>query len=359
MFGVRPLRENRRPSILMPMRAFLVRQVLSLPPRWLLAMSGGKPTTIAGRTLDPRVQFLSAQAKSRPGLHTMDVASARKASADGLKLLDAPPREGVEIEDREIPGPDEKQKLRIRIYRPAKPERLTPVLVYFHMGGVVIGDLDTCHHFCSLVTAETGCLTVSVDYRLAPEHKFPAAVDDAVTAFRWARDNARILGGNAERVAIGGDSAGGMLAAVVGQEMMRVGERGPVLQVLIYPAVNWTAAGGSMDEYAEAFPLNTPMMTWFRNHYLTGETQARDVRVSPALEPNLRGLPPALIFTAGHDPLVDQGRDYAEALKSQNVPAMYRCFDALPHGFTAMSGAIPAAAAANLEIAQEIRRTLG
>jgi acetyl esterase/lipase len=289
----------------------------------------------------------------------MDVAAAREASADGLKLLDAPARQGVEIEDREIPGPEEKKKLRIRIYRPVKPERLTPVLVYFHMGGVVIGDLETCHHFCSLMTAEAGCMTISVDYRLAPEHKFPAAVDDAVTAFRWARDNARALGGNVERVAACGDSAGGMLAAVVAQEMLRVGERGPVLQVLIYPALNWTAAGGSMDDYADAFPLNTPMMTWFRNHYLNAEAEAADVRVSPGLETNLAGLPPALIFTAGHDPLVDQGRDYATALKSQNVPAMYRCFNELPHGFTAMSGAIPAAAAANLEIAQEVRRILG
>jgi acetyl esterase/lipase len=359
MFARRPLRMRRRRRILRPMRSFLVRQVLSLPPRWLVALSGGKPVTIAGRTLDPRVQFMAAQAKSRPGLHTMDVAAARKASADGLRLLDAPAHDGVEIEDREIPGSSERQKLRVRIYRPVKPERLTPVLVYFHMGGVVIGDLETCHHFSSLMTAETGCLTVSVDYRLAPEHKFPAAVDDAVTAFRWARDNARSLGGNVERVAIGGDSAGGMLAAVVSQEMLRVRERGPVLQVLIYPAVNWTAAGGSMEDYAEAFPLNTPMMTWFRNHYLNSESEATDVRVSPGLARDLHGLPPALIFTAGHDPLVDQGRDYATALKTQNVPVLYRCFDPLPHGFTAMSGAIPAAAAANLEIAQEIRRTLG
>jgi acetyl esterase len=359
MFAHRLLRARGCRSIFPGMRAFLVRKVLSLPPRWLLAMSGGKPVTIAGRTLDPRVQFLAAQAKARPGLNTMEVSAARKASADGLALLDAKPREGVEIEDREIPGPEEKQKLRVRIYRPQKAERLAPVMVYFHMGGVVIGDLETCHHFCSLMTAEAGCIAVSVDYRLAPEHKFPAAVDDALAAFRWVRDNARALGGNVERVAVGGDSAGGMLAAVVSQELARVGERGPVLQMLIYPAVDWTASGGSMDEYAQAFPLNTPMMTWFRDHYLNSLDEVRDVRVSPALAPDLLGLPPALIFTAGHDPLVDQGRDYATALKSQNVPVMYRCFDELPHGFTAMSGAVPSAAKANLDIAHELRRTLG
>jgi acetyl esterase/lipase len=341
------------------MRGFLVRSVLSLPPRWLIAMAGGKPLTIAGRTLDPRVQFLAAQAKSRPGLHTMDVAAARKASDDGLALLDAPVREDVAIEDRAIPGADAGQEIRMRTYRPLRPDGLRPVLVYFHMGGGVIGGLETCHHFCSLMAAEAGCLTVNVDYRLAPEHKFPAAVHDAAAAFRWARDNIRDLGGNPERVAAGGDSAGGMLAAVVAQEMARRGERGPVLQLLIYPAVDWTAAGGSMQEYAEAFPLNAPMMTWFRGHYLNDDGEAADVRVSPALEKDLERLAPALIFTAGHDPLVDQGRDYATALKTQNVPALYRCFDALPHGFTAMSGAIPAAAEANLDIARELKRALG
>jgi acetyl esterase/lipase len=341
------------------MRAFLVRQVLSLPNRWLIAMAGGKPLTIAGRTLDPRVQFLAAQAKGRPGLNTMDVAVARKASDDGLALLDAPPREGVEIQARTIPGAEPGQTLRIRTYQPKRADGLRPVLVYFHMGGGVIGGLDTCHYFCSVMAAEAGCLTVNVDYRLAPEHKFPAAVHDAIAAFRWARDHIRDLGGNPERVAVGGDSAGGMLAAVVAQEMDRLRERGPVLQLLIYPAVDWTATSGSMQEYAEAFPLNSAMMSWFRGHYLNADADAADVRVSPGLETELERLPPALVFTAGHDPLVDQGRDYASALKTQGVPVLYRCFDTLPHGFTAMSGAIPAAAEANLDIARELARTLG
>jgi acetyl esterase len=341
------------------MRGFLVRTVLSLPPRWLIAMAGGQPLTIAGRTLDPRVQFLAGQAKGRPGMHTLEVAAARKASDDGLMLLDAPAREDVEIENRTIPGAQAGETLRIRTYRPKRRDGLLPVLVYFHMGGGVIGGLDTCHHFCSLMAAEAGCLTVNVDYRLAPEHKFPAAVHDAVAAFRWARDDIRDLGGNPERIAIGGDSAGGMLAAVVAQEMDRARERGPVLQLLIYPAVDWNAAGGSMHDYADAFPLNTPMMTWFRGHYLNNDDEATDVRVSPALEKDLERLPPALIFTAGHDPLVDQGRDYATALKTQGVPVLYRCMDSLPHGFTAMSGAIPAAARANLDIARELARALG
>jgi acetyl esterase/lipase len=150
-----------------------------------------------------------------------------------------------------------------------------------------------------------------------------------------------------------------MLSAVVAQEMRRLNERAPVLQLLIYPSVDWTATGGSMVSCADSFPLDAPMMTWFRHHYLNSEDEARDVRVSPALEPDLRGLPPALIYTAGHDPLLDQGRDYAEALKTQGVPVLYRCMDSLPHAFTQMSGAIPAAREALLDIARDVRRTLG
>jgi acetyl esterase/lipase len=341
------------------MRSLLVRTVLSLPERWLVSMAGGAPVSIEGRTLDPRVQFLAAQAKKGPKLKDMQPQEARKASAEAFALLDASALPGVEIEDRQIPGHGPDRAIPVRLYRPLAPNRLTPVLVYLHMGGGVIGDLETCHHFCSLLALEAGCLVVSVDYRLAPEHKFPAALDDALTAFRWSVANARGLGGNAARIAIGGDSAGGMLAAVVSQEMRRQNERAPVLQLLIYPAVDWTAKSGSMEAFADSFPLNREMMDWFAAHYLQSPEQASDVRVSPALEPDLKGLPPALIYTAGHDPLADQGRDYAEALKSQGVPVLYRCFDSLPHAFTAMAGAVPAARASLVDIARDLRRTLG
>ena len=150
-----------------------------------------------------------------------------------------------------------------------------------------------------------------------------------------------------------------LLAAVVAQECRKMQERAPVLQLLIYPAVDWTATGGSMEAYANAWPLSAEMMSWFRDHYLRTPDDAKDLRVSPGLSPDLKGLPPALIYTAGHDPLVDQGRDYAEALKQQNVPVLYRCFDSLSHGFTAMAGAVPAARTALLDIAADLQRTLG
>jgi acetyl esterase/lipase len=322
-------------------------------------MSGGAPLTIEGRTLDARAQFLAARAKGQTQLYDMPVAEARVAAAKAFALFDRPAREDVDIQMLSAPRPGDDGAIPIRVYRPRLPNRLTPALVYFHMGGGVIWDLEICHHFCSSMAAEAGCLVLSVDYRRAPEHKFPAALDDALCAFRWARDHARALGGNSSRIAVGGDSAGGMLAAAVAQETRRLNERTPVLQLLIYPAVDWTAESGSMISYGESFPLNTPIMHWFREQFLNSLEDAADVRASPGRNPDLRGLPPALVYTAGHDPLVDQGRDYAEGLKVSGVPVLYRCFDSLPHGFTAMSGVLPAAASALTEIALDLRRTLG
>ena len=228
------------------------------------------------------------------------------------------------------------------------------------MGGCVIGDLETCHVFCSLIALRAGCLVVSVDYALAPEHKYPGAVDDALAAFRWVRENARMIGGNPSVVAVGGDSAGGYLSAVIAQELKRANEKPPVLQLLIYPAVDWLSETRSMTAFGNAYPLTTPIMDYFRNLYFSkAEEEAKELRASPGLAEDLSGLPPALIYTAGHDPLVDQGRDYAEALKIAGVPVLYRCYDNLSHAFTAMSGAIPAARVALYEIVADLRRAIG
>jgi acetyl esterase/lipase len=248
----------------------------------------------------------------------------------------------------------------VRTYKPRLPNRLVPTLVYFHMGGCVIGDLGTCHVFCSHIASRTSCLVVSVDYRLAPEHKFPAAVEDALAAFRWVRENGRALGGNPNRVAVGGDSAGGYLSAVIAQEMKRLNEKLPVLQLLIYPAVDWLSDTASMKAFGDSYPLTAPIMDYFRNLYFNNvDEEARDLRASPGLSNDLSGLPPALIYTAGHDPLVDQGRDYAEALKVAGVPVIYRCYDHLAHAFTAMSGAVPAARVAINEIIADLGRAFG
>ena len=345
-------------GILPHMLKILVRTLLSLPGSWLVALSGGKPLTIEGRTLDPRLQFLAAMASRQPSMAGMAAPEARKAAGAGLAMLDGEPARDVAIAELSIPsvgGPS----IRARSYKPQHAKGPLPTLVYYHMGGCVIGDLETCHVFCSLLASRAQCLVVSVDYRLAPEHKYPAAVDDALAAFRWVRANAPTLGGNPEVVGVGGDSAGGYLSAVITQEMQRANEKQPAVQLLIYPAVDWLSQTRSMTAFGNAYPLTTPIMDYFRELYFTNAaSEAKELRASPALAASLSGLAPALIYTAGHDPLVDQGRDYAEALKVARVPVLYRCYETLAHAFTAMSGAVPAARLALEEIAEDLRRAL-
>jgi acetyl esterase/lipase len=341
------------------MRKVLVRTLLSLPGSWLVAVSGGKPLSIEGRPLDPRLQFLSAMAKRQPSLATLSPGAARKAAGEGLALLDSQAAHDIDIANISLPI-DGGKAIPVRTYKPRLPNRLVPTLVYFHMGGCVIGDLETCHAFCSQIAFRAGCLVVSVDYRLAPEHKFPAAIDDALAAFRWVRQHARTLGGNPAIVAVGGDSAGGYLSAVIAQELKRANEKPPVLQMLIYPVVDWLSETASMKTFGDAYPLTAPIMDYFRNQYFADPMdEARDLKASPGLANDLAGLPPALIYTAGHDPLVDQGRDYAEALKVAGVPVIYRCYEHLSHAFTAMSGAVPRARLALNEIIEDLRRAIG
>lgn len=341
------------------MQKFIVRTLLGLPSSWLVRLAGGKPLTIEGRTLDPRLQFLAAQAKRQPSITTLSPMEARAATRQGLALLDGEPDPHIEIADLTIPGADG-IPLNARSYKPRLPNRFVPVLVYYHMGGFVIGDLDTCNVLCSTFAARAECLVISVDYRLAPEHKFPAPQEDALAAFRWVREHARELGGNSAMVAVGGDSAGGGLAAMIAQEMRRTGEKPPALQLLIYPAVDWLSQAPSMTLFKDAYPLTADIMAWFTNHFFNNvETEGKDLRASPGRAEDLTGLPPALIYTAGHDPIVDQGRDYAEALKIAGVPVLYRCYEHLTHAFTAMSGTVPGAKTAINEIAEDLRRAIG
>jgi acetyl esterase/lipase len=340
------------------MMKHVVRLLMRIPERWMVRFAGGKPLTIEGRTLDPRIQFLGAAAKLQPTIDSLPPVQARKFAASTMKLVDGDLAD-VEIHNIEIPDSDGRT-LKARTYRPKRANGPMTTLVYYHMGGCVVGDLDTCHAFCSYIADRGGFFVVSVDYRLAPEHRFPAAVDDAITSFRWACANAHALGGDPKRVAAGGDSAGGYLTAVLAQEMRRMKEQMPLFQMMIYPAVVWRIETPSMTTFGASYPLNTAMMYYFRDHYFADhERETLDYRGSPGLNPDLRGLPPALIYNAGHDPLVDQGRDYAEALKKAGVPVVYRCYDGLAHCFTAMSGVVPAARDALFEIIDDMQRAAG
>jgi acetyl esterase/lipase len=333
---------------------FAVKAVMSLPTPVLRLMAGGGVVYQGGRTLDPHFQFLTAAAKALPPVHTLSAQAGRAASAAGLKGVAGKRESGVKVEDFAIDGPG--GSLPLRSYRPVNQDPKAPVMVFAHFGGGVIGDLETCDAFCSIIARIARCAVVSVDYRLAPEHRWPAGLEDVLHAYRWTRDNAERFGAPAGHVAIGGDSMGGNFSAILAQEMKRSGEPQPAVQLLIYPAVDVSSETQSMLTYADAYPLSRPIMDWFMGHYMGPEADPTNVRLSPIKEADLTGLAPAIVITAGFDPLVDQGECYAHRLKDAGVPVIYRCYDGLAHGFTAFTGAVPASDTACREIAGFVRQ---
>lgn len=334
----------------------IVRALLSLPSSLLRLLSGGGVVYRGGRTLDPRLQFLAAGAARGPAMTTLSPEEARRASAQGLTALSGSPEPGVRTEAVSIPtGAD---PISARLYRPEGQDPAAPLMVFAHFGGGVIGDLETCDTFCGILARITHCPVLSVAYRLAPEHRFPAGLEDVLAAYRWGRDNAARFGAPAGRAAIGGDSMGGNFAAVVAQELKRGGEAQPDLQLLIYPCTDVASETASMTTYAESFPLSRATMDWFMGHYMGPDADPADPRLSPVRAPDLSGLAPAVVITAGFDPLVDQGEAYAKRLKDAGVPIAYRCYDSLAHGFTAFTGAVPCADVACREIAGLVREGL-
>jgi acetyl esterase len=217
-------------------------------------------------------------------------------------------------------------------------------LLWFHGGGFVIGGLDSHAGACAWLAARARCVIVAVDYRKSPEHKFPAASDDALASIRWLREpgSGVELEIDPERLAIGGDSAGANLSAGLCHRLRDAGERQPALQVLLYPMTQHRAPFASRTRFGEGAMLTTDMIEWFRNHYLRGPEDATHPLVSPLLSADFGGLAPAIIRTAGFDPLRDEGHAYAEALTQAGVHVNYRCHERLIHGFLTMGGAIPA-----------------
>ncbi|MFZ5668130.1 MAG: alpha/beta hydrolase [Pseudomonadota bacterium] len=332
----------------------VLKVMLALPTPVLRMMAGGGVVYQGGRTLDPRFQFLAAGARRAPAMSTLSPAEARAATTAGLSMMAGRPEQGVRTESLSITGPG--GPLKLRAYRPADQDSGAPLMVFAHFGGGVIGDLDTCDAFCGMIARIARTAVLSVDYRLAPEHRFPAGLEDVLAAFRWARDNAARFGALPGTASIGGDSMGGNFAAVVAQEMKRAGEPQPALQLLIYPAVDVASETQSMTTYADAYPLSRDTMNWFMGHYMGPDADPADPRLSPIKTEDLTGLAPAIVITAGFDPLVDQGECYAKRLNDAGAPVIYRCYDSLAHGFTAFTGAVPAADVACREIAGFVRQ---
>jgi acetyl esterase/lipase len=342
--------------MLRALQRLAARSLRWLPDAWVLRCVAGAPIAIGGRTLDPRLQLIARRAAAKTPLHRLSPQEARQRSAAALAALDGRPRPMQDIDHRVVPGAA--GELPARVYRPAGINGPRPLLLYFHQGGCVIGDLDCCETFCTVLAETARCPVMSIGYRLGPEHRFPAAQRDAIAAFLWATEHAGEVGGDPKRVAVGGDAAGGTLAAVVTQEMKRRGGPLPCFQLLIYPQLLAYADNEAYRDFADTHPLTPEGVRWYLSHYLGGEEEWSDPLASPLLEPDVAGLAPTLLVTAGFDPLCDEGAAYAQRLEAAGVPVVYRCYEHLCHGFTAMSGAVPAAGDALQEIAWDFERAL-
>ena len=315
------------------------------------------PSTTA---LDPQARAVIdlVISSGRPAYHQLSPKDARQLFRETRPAsTPTPPQIGM-VRDLTADGP--LGPIPLRVYRPAGVPASTPlaVLVFFHGGGWVIGDLETHDVLCRQLTAGSGVSVVSVDYRLAPEHKFPAAVDDAWAATRWVVAHAGELAVDASRLAVGGDSAGGNLAAVVALLARGKGAPAIAVQVLIYPVTDLVGETRSYRDFAEGYLLTREGMRWFIAHYLTAEAEAVDWRASPLRAQSLAGLPPALIVTAGFDPLRDEGEAYAERLRDAGVRVDSVCYGGMIHGFVPMGRLLDTAGRAISLIAGSLSQAL-
>ena len=305
--------------------------------------------------LDPNVRLLleAIKAQGNPPLESLPPADARRLAAEGLKPVEGVREMVRSVENLWIPGPGGEIPVRVYIPDASGPR---PALVYFHGGGWVLCDLDTHDIICRAICRRAGAIVASVDYRLSPELKFPAAVMDSYAATVWVAANAGRLGIDANRISVGGDSAGGNLAAVVALKSRN--ENGPAiaLQALVYPVTDLSSfETRSYQEFAEGYQLTKSAMEWFRRHYLASIEDARDPYASPLLAEDLRGLPPALIITAECDPLRDEGEAFGKRLSIAGVPVTCTRYPGMIHPFFSWSGAIPQALDAIQQVADAVR----
>jgi acetyl esterase/lipase len=337
----------------------VARAMSALPPKTQVKLSRKPAVKVDGLTLDPEVQ-LSLAMMERQGLvalETLPVDQVREITRAQALLYGGPGVEVGSVRDLTIDGAE--GPLRARHYTPSDAGGPHPLLIYYHGGGWVICDLDTHDALCRLLCKHAGVHVLAVDYRLAPEHRFPAAVDDARAALGWAYENADSLGADPGRIAVGGDSAGGNLATVVCQLAARDGGPAPVFQLLIYPATDAVEVSRSRELFAEGFFLTRSLMDWFADQYVgSQDVDLSDPRLSPLRADDLSGLAPAYVVTAGFDPLRDEGEAYAEALRAAGVPVAARRFAGEIHGFTNTVGVSRVGRDSVVEMAGAVRAML-
>ncbi|WP_238011104.1 alpha/beta hydrolase [Dactylosporangium sp. AC04546] len=308
--------------------------------------------------LDPQLQAIRDQ-KERDGvapLYTMSLAEARAADLASIQASGGTPEPVHSVSEHTLPGPA--GELVLRVYRPAAPGPL-PVLMYFYGGGWVLGAIDTADGVARHLANAAGCIVAVPGYRLAPEHPFPAAIEDCWAATQWVHDNAAALGADPVRIAVGGDSAGGNLAAALTLMAQESGDLVLAGQLLIYPNTDQAAEDDSMRENDDRYMFNHHSVAWYRSHYLTDPDDAFNPLVSPLRAETLRGLPPALVITAEYDPLRDQGERYARRLAESGVPVAVTRYEGMAHGFFTMAGTLDAARLAQAQAAKQLRIFFG
>ena len=304
--------------------------------------------------LHPQVSmFLEQQAAL--GLKPIDQGSPaefRRMMLEGLAAQGESEHVAV-VQDRAAPGPS--GPIPLRIFRPTATGRL-PALVFFHGGGWVGGNLETHDGLCRAIANAAGCVVIAVDYRLAPEHKYPAAAEDSFAAYHWVREQAAALEIEGQKIAVGGDSAGGNLAAAVSMMSRDRDRAAPCLQVLIYPITDHNLNSSSYLRFAEGYGLTRATMQWLWRHYLACEQDAKQPYVAPLQASDLRGLAPALVLTAEYDVLCDEGEAYAERLRAAGVPTERTRYEGMIHGFLPRLKLFDAARIAVQQIATALQR---
>jgi acetyl esterase/lipase len=313
--------------------------------------------------LDKQTAAILAQGAETgaPALYELPVAGARIALREMSFALDAAETPVAKREERAIPGPN--GEIPIRIYWPDAAAGALPILLLYHGGGWTLGDMDTHENVCRYYCANAGVIVINVDYRLAPEHKFPAGVDDCYAALEWTAEHATDIGGDASRIAVTGDSAGGNLSAVMCQLAKARGGPRIAFQALTYPSIDLSEEANKKYASRKEFGggeyfLGRKDFVWLIGLYLEDAALVRDACVSPILAEDLSGLPPALVITAGFDPLHDEGKAYADRLAAAGVPVEYKCFETTIHGFMSFSGAIDAGKEGLALVANRVKAAL-
>ena len=337
----------------------VLRGLMRLGPAAQLRLAGGTPTVLDGQTLDPGIQLLlklMAMAP-QPEMERLSPVQARAGVTATRSMIAAPELPMASVTDVTVAGAE--GSLPARLYVPEEcADSTSPLLVFYHGGGFVICDLETHDAPCRLLAQHSGCRVLSVDYRLAPEHKFPAAADDALAAFRDVVARADEFGADPSRIAVGGDSAGGQLATVTAQQALADGGPAPAFQLLIYPVCDFAEKYPSYHLFTSGFFLTEAQMDWFGAHYLSPDDDLDDPKASPIKAGPLNGLAPAHIITAGFDPLRDEGEAYAAKLKGDGVEVTLRRHSTLIHGFINMAGANRTSHDAVCEMAGVLRAAL-